>query len=142
MAHPSPTTLGALKDSGWAPKSVRAEMRHNLIEMLKRGASVEERWPGVLGYEQTVIPQIENALLSQHDFILLGLRGQAKTRILRMMTRFLDPWLPALAGTALREDPFAPITRQGGSLRHRVTTSPSTGSHAASAITRSSPRRM
>jgi magnesium chelatase subunit I len=116
MAHPSPTTLGALKASGWAPKSVRAEMRHNLIQMLKSGTPVEARWPGVLGYEQTVIPQIENALLSQHDFILLGLRGQAKTRILRMMTRFLDPWLPALAGTALREDPFAPITRQGRAL--------------------------
>ncbi|MFI5402027.1 MAG: AAA family ATPase [Planctomycetota bacterium] len=106
-------TLGELKASGWRSRSVRDELRGNLIAALKDG---RERWPGILGYEKTVLPQIENALLSRHDFILLGLRGQAKTRLLRMLTGLLDPWLPALEGCELNDDPLAPISARGRRL--------------------------
>ncbi len=106
-------TLGELKASGWRSRSVRDELRENLIAAIREG---RDRWPGILGYDGTVLPQIENALLSRHDFILLGLRGQAKTRILRMLTGLLDPWLPALAGTELNDDPLAPISARGRRL--------------------------
>ncbi|HKQ18452.1 MAG TPA: magnesium chelatase, partial [Candidatus Eisenbacteria bacterium] len=81
-------------------------MRHNLIVAMEQG---ENRFPGIVGYDRTVIPQIENAILSGHDFILLGLRGQAKTRLLRSMVRFLDEWIPAVDGCELNDDPLAPI---------------------------------
>ncbi|MFI5403863.1 MAG: AAA family ATPase [Planctomycetota bacterium] len=106
-------TLGELKASGWRSRSVRDELRENLVAAIREG---RERWPGILGYDGTVLPQIENALLSRHDFILLGLRGQAKTRILRMLTGLLDPWLPALEGTELNDDPLAPISARGRRL--------------------------
>jgi len=102
-----PLTLGALKESGWKPRSVRREMRDNLVAKLRRG---EPLFPGVVGFEKTVIPQVANAILSGHDFILLGLRGQAKTRILRSLTGLLDEALPAIDGSELNEDPFAPIS--------------------------------
>ena len=116
MSEGKPTTFGALKSSGWIARSVRDEVRENLTKAIRAGTSEAERWPGILGYDRTVIPQIENALLSRHDFILLGLRGQAKTRILRQLTSFLDPELPALAGTDLNEDPFQPISGRGRRL--------------------------
>jgi magnesium chelatase subunit I len=81
-------------------------MRQNLIAAMEKG---EERFPGIVGYDRTVIPQIENAILSGHDFILLGLRGQAKTRLLRSMSRFLDEWVPAIEGCELNDDPLSPI---------------------------------
>jgi magnesium chelatase subunit I len=84
---------------------VKREMRQNLVRAIERG---EPRFPGIIGYEKTALPQIENAILSGHDFILLGLRGQAKTRILRSMTRFLDEWLPAVDGCELNDDPLGP----------------------------------
>ena len=111
-----PSTLGELEASDWRPRSVREEIRHNLVEAIRSGSTVLERWPGIHGYEKTVLPQIENAILSRHDFILLGLRGQAKTRILRMMTGFLDPYLPALDGCDLNDDPFAPLSKKGREL--------------------------
>ena len=108
-----PKTVLELAQSGWRSRSVRDEVRDNLVASLKQGTSESERWPGVLGYEKTVIPQIENAILSRHDFILLGLRGQAKTRLLRMLTRLLDEELPVLEGTELNDDPFAPVSGKG-----------------------------
>ncbi|MDJ0975607.1 MAG: magnesium chelatase [Planctomycetota bacterium] len=110
MDPSSVRTVGELKASGWHSKSVRDEIRDNLVRAIQSGASTAERWPGILGYEQTVIPAIENALLSRHDFILLGLRGQAKTRMLRMLVRYLDPLVPALDGCPLNDDPLAPLT--------------------------------
>ena len=110
MATPRPATLGELTQSGWRSRSVRDELRENLAHMLREGTPVEARWPGILGYTETVLPQVETAILSRHDFILLGLRGQAKTRILRSLKHFLDEWMPAIAGTPLREDPLAPLS--------------------------------
>ena len=110
-----PRTLGALAASPWgqAPlrgRSVRDEIRTNLLAALTRG---DELFPGVQGYEDTVLPQLVNALLARHDFILLGLRGQAKSRILRGLTAFLDEWLPVVAGSEVNDDPFAPISKFG-----------------------------
>jgi magnesium chelatase subunit I len=103
-------TLGELKSSGYVPKTIKEEMRSNLIRMLR---SREDLFPGIIGYDSTVIPGLVNAILSRHDFILLGLRGQAKTRILRGLTRFLDEQLPIIAGTDTNDDPFAPVSRKG-----------------------------
>lgn len=116
MSDPRPQTLGALEASGYRSMSVRDELRTRLLDQLRRGVPTSERWPGILGYDETVIPQIEHAILSRHDFILLGLRGQAKTRLLRSLAGLLAPWVPALAGTPLREDPLAPVTAQGRAL--------------------------
>ena len=85
-------------------------MRENLVRMLR---CREELFPGIVGYDTTVIPGLVNAILSKHDFILLGLRGQAKTRILRGLIRFLDEKVPVLAGTDTNDDPFNPISRKG-----------------------------
>jgi magnesium chelatase subunit I len=111
MRRPNrPNTLGELKASGYRPRSVKQEVRDNLRARLKSGAPL---FPGVLGYDRTVIPSVVNALLAGHDFILLGLRGQAKTRILRSLVTLLDPEVPVLAGTELNDDPLAPISTRG-----------------------------
>ncbi|MEM1450848.1 MAG: sigma 54-interacting transcriptional regulator [Planctomycetota bacterium] len=102
-----PKTLGELKASGWTTRTVHDELRANLIERLRRGETV---FPGIVGYEETVVPQIQNAVLSGHSFILLGLRGQAKTRIARQLTDLLDEWVPAIEGSELNEDPTHPVT--------------------------------
>lgn len=102
-----PKTLGELKESGYRPRSVHAELRANLVERLKARAPV---LPGIVGYGDSVEPQLVNALLSGHSFILLGLRGQAKTRIARSLGALLDEWIPAIEGSELNEDPFAPVT--------------------------------
>jgi magnesium chelatase subunit I len=102
-----PRTLRELKASGYRPRTVRDEMRENLIQRIRYGAKLFE---GVVGYEHTVEPQIANAILSKHDFILLGLRGQAKTRLLRSLVTFLDEFVPAIAGCPLNSDPFQPLT--------------------------------
>jgi magnesium chelatase subunit I len=108
-ANHLPPTLGELKASSFSQKirSVKDELRHNLICKLQRG---ETLFPGVLGYEETVVPQVVNAVLSRHNFILLGLRGQAKTRLIRMLTTLLDPAMPYIAGSELRDHPFAPVS--------------------------------
>jgi magnesium chelatase subunit I len=106
-------TLGALKASGWRSRSVKQELRDNLRERLAGGGPL---FPGILGYDRTVVPAVVNALLAGHDFILLGLRGQAKTRILRSLVTLLDPELPVLAGTELNDDPLAPISVPGQRL--------------------------
>jgi magnesium chelatase subunit I len=108
-----PRTLHELKQGGYRPRPVKAEMRSNLIARLRRG---ERLFPGIVGYENTVEPQIVNAILSRHDFILLGLRGQAKTRLLRSLLSFLDEWVPALEGCPLNSDPFLPLTHHARSL--------------------------
>ena len=102
-----PRTLAELKASGYRSRSVKDELRENVIAHLRAGGPL---FPGVMGYEQTVEPQVVNALLSRHDFILLGLRGQAKTRLLRSLPRFLDEWIPAIAGCPLHSDPLHPLT--------------------------------
>ena len=101
-----PATLGALRSSGWRSRSVKHELRDNLIGRLRRG---EPAFPGLVGYDQTVLPQVEKALLSGHDFILLGLRGQAKTRLLRGLPALLDEALPVVEGCEINDDPLAPV---------------------------------
>ena len=102
-----PVTLGELKKAGYDSRPVKDEIRANLSARLAAG---EKLFPGVLGYERTVIPGIVNALLARHDFILLGLRGQAKTRILRALVDFLDPEIPVVAGSEMNDDPLAPVS--------------------------------
>ena len=102
-----PTTLGELKESGWKSRSVKEEMRQNLLKKIAGGESV---FDGIVGFDRTVLPQIENAVLAGHNFILLGLRGQAKSKILRQLPRLLDEYLPVIAGSYLNEDPFDPIS--------------------------------
>ncbi len=106
-----PATLGELRQSEFSQeriqyRTVKDEMRANLICRMERGESL---FPGIIGYDDTVIPQVVNAILSRHHFILLGLRGQAKTRLLRALTELLDPVLPYLAGCEIRDNPYAPI---------------------------------
>ncbi len=105
-----PTTLGELITAGYAPKTVKDEVRDNLIAKLKKGENV---FPGILGYEKTVMPALQNAILARHDIILLGLRGQAKTRILRSLVNLLDEEIPVIVGSELNESPFAPFTAFG-----------------------------
>ena len=101
-------TLGQLKASGWQSISVKDEIRKNLIQKMRTGSSM---FDGILGYEKTVIPQVQNAILSRHDLILLGLRGQAKTRILRSLVNFLDEYLPIIGGSEIKDDPFNPLSK-------------------------------
>jgi magnesium chelatase subunit I len=105
-----PETLGELKKSGYRARSVKDELRENLIRQLRNG---EDPFPGIYGYRHTVLPMLHNAILARHDIILLGLRGQAKTRLLRSLVALLDEYLPAIAGSEVNEDPFAPITAFG-----------------------------
>ena len=105
-----PQTFGQLKESGYAPRGIKEELRSNLRGALSRG---ENPFSGIHGYERTVLPALHNAILSKHDLLLLGLRGQAKTRLLRMLVQLLDPEIPSIAGSELNEDPFAPITKYG-----------------------------
>ncbi len=109
MTH-RPSTLGELVEAGYRHRSVRDEIRENLIEMLKEGRNP---FPGILGYERTVVPALVNALLARHDILLLGLRGQAKTRLLRSLTGLLDEVIPVVAGSELNESPFHPVTKYG-----------------------------
>ncbi len=119
---PLPQTLGELRSSQWTPervsRSVKDELRDNLIARLRairlstaKNGAPESLFPGIVGYDDTVIPQIINAVLSRHNFILLGLRGQAKSRILRALTTLLDPQIPYVAGSELRDNPYAPLSR-------------------------------
>jgi len=113
-----PTTLGELKQTEWASparleRSVKDEMRENLICLLQNGSPL---FSGIVGYEDTVLPQLVNAILSRHNFILLGLRGQAKSRILRELVKLLDEEIPVLAGSEVNDDPFQPISKFGREL--------------------------
>ncbi|PST84511.1 magnesium chelatase [Pedobacter yulinensis] len=106
------TTLGELKKSGYRSRSVKEELRSNLIQLLRTN---KEGFQGILGYEETVIPELQTALLSRHNVLLLGLRGQAKTRIARLMVNLLDEYVPYIAGSEIFEDPLQPISWYGRS---------------------------
>src|SRR5262245_37575245 len=110
MTDPLPKTLGELRARGYQPRTVQAQMRTNLLERLQHGGPL---FPGIVGYDETVIPQVENAILSQHDMLFLGLRGQGKTRMLRMLVNFLDPLIPVVAGSEINDDPLAPLSKFG-----------------------------
>ncbi|HCK90023.1 MAG TPA: magnesium chelatase, partial [Gemmatimonadetes bacterium] len=110
MSEQRPSTVGELKSKGYKTRSVKQEMRDNLLEKLENN---ETLFPGIRGYADTVIPRIVNAILAQHDFILLGLRGQAKSRILRELVSLLDEKVPVLAGSETNDDPLAPISKYG-----------------------------
>ena len=110
---PALRTLGALRASGYQPRSVKDELRANLIRKLR---AREDVFPGILGFERTVIPQIQNAILARHDIILLGLRGQAKSRIVRLLATLLDEWLPIVEGSEINDDPFNPVSKYARAL--------------------------
>ncbi len=110
MTKQRPATLGELRRAGWRPRSVKDEIRANLLRKLRCG---DPLFPGIIGYEDSVVPQIVNALLSRQNFILLGLRGQAKSRIIRQLTDLLDEQMPILAGSEINDDPFRPISKVG-----------------------------
>lgn len=107
-SHPNIATVGQLKASGYRPKTIKEEIRQNLITRIVSG---ENSFPGILGYEDSVIPDTERALLSRHNILFLGLRGQAKTRMARQMTALLDEFIPVIAGSEINDDPFHPISR-------------------------------
>lgn len=114
-ASPTAKNLKELIDSGWESKTVKQEIRDNFTQMLAHG---EELFPGIVGYDDTVIPEINLALLAGHDLLFLGEKGQAKSRIMRMLTRFLDPWVPYIdhPELAVHEDPTKPVTSLGRRL--------------------------
>lgn len=107
------TTFGALKESGYKSKSIKDELRQNLLKKIKNDESAFE---GIHGYENTVIPELERAILSKHNINFLGLRGQAKTRLARMMVNLLDEWIPIVEGSEINDDPFHPISRYSKEL--------------------------
>jgi magnesium chelatase subunit I len=107
------TTIGQLRASGWRSRPVKDEIRANAVERIRKG---EPLFAGVLGYDQTVMPQLENALLAGHDVIFLGERGQAKTRMIRSLTGLLDEWMPIVAGSEINDDPYHPVSRYARDL--------------------------
>ncbi len=110
-----PTNLAELRESGWVSRTVKEELRENFIAALARG---DDLFPGIVGYEDTVIPEINNGIIAGHDMLFLGEKGQAKSRLMRLLTRFLDPYVPYIDAPAapVHEDPFRPITRIGKDL--------------------------
>ncbi|MGW9686214.1 magnesium chelatase [Flagellimonas sp. 2504JD1-5] len=113
MNHTNIKNLGELKAAGYTSRSIKDELRANLLEKLSKG---EETFPGVWGYENSVIPELERAILSRHNINLLGLRGQAKTRLARLMVQLLDEWIPVIEGSEVHDDPFQPISRYATEL--------------------------
>ena len=110
---PPQATLGALRAAGGRPRPVREELRENLVARIRRG---EPLFPGILGYDESVIPAVEHALLCGHDVIFLGERGQAKSRMIRSLVGLLDEWLPVVAGSEIQDDPYAPVSAQARAL--------------------------
>src|ERR1041384_8047075 len=113
MQHPHFTTLSELKSAKYRTRSIKEEMRENLIRAL---ANKENIFSEIKGFDDTVIPQLQTAILSKHNIILLGLRGQAKTRIARLMTNLLDEYIPVVKGSELNDDPLNPLTRYAKEL--------------------------
>ena len=143
MAVSLPSTLGSLRQAVAAGKiprrPVRSELRDNLITRMRAGGQL---FPGIIGYDETVVPQVVNAILSRHHFILLGLRGQAKTRLLRALTTLLDEHIPVIAGSEINDDPLAPLSAFGKArLAEAGDDLPIAWRHRDSATSRSSPRR-
>ena len=110
MASRKPTTIGQLRDSGYRVQTVKQELRNNLIERIKRGET--GHLPGIIGFEETVLPHLENALLSGQDIIFLGERGQAKSRVIRSLVHLLDDEIPAIAGCEINDNPFDPMCKR------------------------------
>ncbi len=106
MTQPSATTLGALREDGYSPRSVKEEIRANLVDRLRSGQTA---FPGIVGFDDTVLPQLESALLAGHDLVLLGERGQGKTRLMRTLVSLLDEWSPVVEGCEISDDPAAPV---------------------------------
>ncbi|HRI80713.1 MAG TPA: magnesium chelatase, partial [Cyclobacteriaceae bacterium] len=115
MDYKKITTVGQLISAGYKSKTIKEELRFNLIEKLRKKENVFE---GIWGYEETVIPDLERAILAGHDINLLGLRGQAKTRLARLMVALLDEYIPVIAGPELNDDPLNPISRFGRDVIH------------------------
>jgi magnesium chelatase subunit I len=116
-AHSLPVTLGALRASGWQSIPVKEELRRNAVARISAG---QQLFDGVLGYEDTVMPQLENALLAGHDVIFLGERGQAKTRMIRSLTGLLDEWMPIIEGSEINDDPYNPVSRHARELVEKM----------------------
>ena len=114
MEYKKITTISHLKAAGYQSNTIKEELRRNLIDKLKKKENVFE---GIWGYEETVIPDLERAILAGHDINLLGLRGQAKTRLARLMTKLLDEYIPVIEGSELNDDPLNPISRFGRANR-------------------------
>jgi magnesium chelatase subunit I len=110
---PSITTLGQLKSSGWKSRSVKDEIRENTVRAIRSGTPLVS---GIMGYDDTVLPQVQNAMLAGHDVVFLGERGQGKTRIIRSLTGLLDEWMPIVAGSEINDDPFHPVSRHARDL--------------------------
>ena len=135
-----PRTLGELRAAGHQYRSVKEELRENLLARMRSG---EPRFPGIVGYDDTVLPEVERAILAGHDMVLLGERGQGKTRLIRSLVELLDEWTPVIPGSELNEHPLHPITPgvaapDRASRRRRCR---STGCTDRCGTARSSPRR-
>ncbi|HSC52578.1 MAG TPA: hypothetical protein VLC98_03105 [Phnomibacter sp.] len=113
MNHPNIATLGQLKQSGYRSRSIKQEIRENLVQKI---SNKEDSFPGILGYEDSVIPDTERALLSRHNILFLGLRGQAKTRMARQMIDLLDEYIPVISGSDINDDPLAPVSKYAHDL--------------------------
>jgi len=111
--HPEPATIAQLRASGHRSRTVKAEIRENLVRALRSG---ENPFPGIVGFDETVLPDVQRALLAGHDFVLLGERGQGKTRLMRTVVGLLDEWSPVIAGCEIHDDPLAPICARCRSL--------------------------
>ena len=139
VPHDLPSTLGALRASGRELRGVKDEIRRNLIAALRAG---RDPWPGIVGFDTTVLPQLERALIAGHDVVLLGERGQGKTRLLRSIVGLLDEWTPVIAGSELGEHPYARSRPPpGAGPPSSATSCRSPGGTATSATPRSSPPR-
>ncbi len=108
VSAPSASTIGQLRESGWRSRTVKQELRSNAITRVRSG---QQLFPGIVGYSETVLPQLEHAILAGHDVIFLGERGQAKTRMIRGLTGLLDEWMPIVAGSEINDDPYDPVSR-------------------------------
>ncbi len=131
-------TLGELKSAGYQTMPVRMEMRKNLLERLR---SKEQILPGIVGYEETVIPEIENGVLAGHHMIFLGERGQAKSRIIRSLVGLLDEYVPVVAGCEISDDPYSPICRRCVKLKEEKGDALEIGWIGRDSYTRKSSRR-
>src|SRR5947209_6750485 len=118
-ARVRPTNLQELRASGWTSKTVKQELRDNFLQMLQRG---DELFPGIIGYENTVIPEINLALIAGHDMLFLGEKGQAKSRLMRSLVHFLDEEIPYLdaPGSPVHDDPYRPISKPGREMVARL----------------------
>ena len=135
---PRTATLGELRASGWTSVPVKDEIRRNAVARIAAG---QQLIPSVIGYGDTVLPQLENAVLAAHDIIFLGERGQAKTRMIRSLVDLLDEWMPIVAGSEINDDPYAPVSRHARDLvEAEGDDAPSPGCTATSASARSWPR--